>query len=280
MKKLLCFSILIFFVIGGCGVRKSLDKAPDFSVLKKGLSRDEVRKIFGKPLEVDSLGNEIYKVSLAHERSYGRATVHAIFDFATLGLWEIVASGAEDKNYGKIAVVYDKADRSVGFLSEAEYEFFRKVLALITEEWKKTDDESKYILLHFDEDKGWFFMDKDNARCSFNRKYLKVYLKKIPTIKSVINSMADYELEDIPAYELQTVFFNPVNNTYTEKYKNIYNSQGKLLLSRDNDEIYDWMEIYPDSLAEVLYDVVALLCVNKYLEKRKKGKKPSLKNTI
>ena len=280
MKNLLVFSIIIILILGAYGVSKSLYDAGNYSMLEMGLSKDEVRGLLGKPIEIDHMGNEIYKVSVDERRRYEGATAYAILDFATLGIWEIVASKAEEQNYEKIAVVYDETDRSVGFLSETEYEFCSKVLALISEEWKKTDDESRYILLHFDEDKGWFFIDKYSIRCKFQQKYLKMYLKRIPTIQAVIDQVAQYELEDIPVYELQTVFFDPLNNTYTEKHTNYYNSEGEVLRSINNQEAYDWMEMYPDSLAKALYDVIALFCVNKYIEKHKVEKGPSLKDMI
>lgn len=57
-----------------------------------------------------------YKYIKPKEASGGRAAMHGVFDFLTLGLWEIAGTPIEaaiDDKYGMIQVLYDKSTHLV-----------------------------------------------------------------------------------------------------------------------------------------------------------------------
>ena len=277
MKKLFLFFILIILIIGGCAVGKSLDSAPDLSELKKGVTQDKVREVLGKPAKVDSLGNEIYKVRKG-KASVGRAVGHTFLDFCTLGLWEIAGSDAEERRYRKIAVLYDKNGRLEAILEEIEYKFSKVALPLLRKEWEKTRKDNKYVLIFYAKESGWFFVDKENINCSFKNKYIKIYIKTIFSVSAIKKEITQSRnpFKKIPLFKLQTVFFDPESNTYAIRSVNIYDSEGKILLSLKNDEKHDWCEMYPDSIIKNVYNALSFYCVNKYLKEFRDYKEPSL----
>jgi len=102
MKKFMI--VMIACILTGCAINSALkQRSVDMSVVKVGAKQYEIENQLGNALETKTEGNTktcLYYVE-SGDPSAGRAALHAIGDYYTLGLWEIVGSKMEASHIRK-----------------------------------------------------------------------------------------------------------------------------------------------------------------------------------
>ena len=105
-------------LLNACAVYLAMEgeQAPDISNVRSGVHKDDIEMHLNPPIRVftNSEGNtvSIYKYKVGDEPSVGRAAAHAVIDFLTFLIWELVGTPIE-LMYGdtyELTIVYDKHD--------------------------------------------------------------------------------------------------------------------------------------------------------------------------
>jgi hypothetical protein len=103
----------------GCAVYLAHKGHPGahLEALRVGISEQHVEHELGTPSSSEPLGAgkrlSIYRVELTKQPNYARATVHLLFDLATLGIWELPGSIYELRSgyrKGDVGIVYGPDD--------------------------------------------------------------------------------------------------------------------------------------------------------------------------
>lgn len=102
MKKFMI--LMIACMLAGCAINSALkQRSIDMSAVKVGAKQYEIENQLGNALETKTEGNSktcLYYIE-SGDPSVGRAALHAIGDYYTLGLWEIVGSKTEASHIRK-----------------------------------------------------------------------------------------------------------------------------------------------------------------------------------
>ena len=124
--KTICF-LLLLPLISGCAVGMALSGKPDtdVSALRIGQPRDEVIMIIGQPIKTMSTETgrmDVFKCQRGNAPSGGRAIGHAVMDWLTLGVWEIIGTPVEAMSGETfyLTVNYDKEDKVTKFKTSKE----------------------------------------------------------------------------------------------------------------------------------------------------------------
>ena len=111
MKRLIIAMVLC--MLAGCAIHSALNqRTVDMSVVKVGAKQYEIENQLGNPIETKIEGNTkncIYYVE-SGDPSAGRAALHAVGDYATLGLWEIWGSKSEANKIKKFKFLITYVD--------------------------------------------------------------------------------------------------------------------------------------------------------------------------
>ena len=103
MKKFII--VVVACMLAGCAISSALNQRKiDMSVVKVGAKQYEIENQLGNALDTKTVGSTktcLYYVE-SGDPSAGRAIVHALGDYVTVGLWEIWGSKAEANKITKL----------------------------------------------------------------------------------------------------------------------------------------------------------------------------------
>lgn len=114
------FALILLVSFSACSVMMAATprEAPDTSGLKRGVHRDQIEGILGRPVTYFRRGNgdlATYQFMSNDEASYRRAAAYAVLDGLTLGLAEFFTFGIEavQGDRHEVEVLYDVSGRAI-----------------------------------------------------------------------------------------------------------------------------------------------------------------------
>lgn len=128
MKQIILNILAVALVVhatSACSVGMAISgkPAPNLTNVKKGANRADIELALGPPVRtsIDSEGRDIaiYEYEVGNEPSAGRAVGHAVMDFLTFGIWEIVGTPIEAVQGDKyeITITYSDANEVMNMTS-------------------------------------------------------------------------------------------------------------------------------------------------------------------
>jgi hypothetical protein len=280
MRRILVIILVWPLLLNACSaaISHQRDKKRQ-EILQKvavGAPRSEVIKTLGQPKGKDGEHVDFHTVCLPRK---GVAGLHVAMDVLTVGFWELVGTPLEASRdcdvKGDIAVVYDDKNVAIAILSRDEYQTTKEVYQALLRTARMFKEDSTLTLLSFDVKDGWFFADKENIRCHFQNKYIKIYVKSVPTLIEALEYQSKFGTKDTVAYIHTTVLIDLANDQFRLTSSNLHDKDGRILNKAPDTE---WSEMYPGSYIRTIADSMAYYCANQRFREFEKKKDPEFRD--
>jgi hypothetical protein len=276
-KDIMCL-LICSLLVSSCSAVIAKSKVEKKELITKkltiGTPRTEVEEVIGKCYKSEGKAIYFHRVCVPKARKQD-VPLNVLMAISTLGIWEIISTPIEAASgwceEDEIVLMYDKNDRISAIFKEKQYEILSAQYSSLMRQVEALQKNKNYVLLNYEDNYGWSFIDKGNIDYNFKSIFIKIYVKRVLALKEVNYYLSQLKLKSLPVIHYSTFLYDLGNNQYKEISINLYDEKGEVLYQSPDR---DWHEMYPDTYSSAIGRLLSNYCEYQELKKYEEKERP------